>query len=126
PFRLLLLCARAVKQTGKSALPLAYFCLWTLKLAGWMSSLEDCAVCGKPLGNEHAFVAPTLQGIACAQCRPAGSRLLPKEALALARRIQTEKLDRLAPANVPPLTVRELTSLLLDWIEWQAEKKFTS
>jgi DNA repair protein RecO (recombination protein O) len=126
PFRLLLLCARTVKATHKSEVPLAYFCLWTLKLAGWMPPLDSCVICGRALGDEPAYVAPSLQGLACARCRPIGSRLLPKESIALARRVTTEKLEQMVEVNAPPIAVRELTSLALDWIEWQAEKKLTS
>ncbi len=126
PFRLLLLCARAVKSTHKSEVPLAYFCLWTLKLAGWMPPLDECVLCGRAVGDEPAYVAPSLQGLACSKCRPMGSRLLPKESIALARRMTTQKLEQLVEVSVPPIAVREITSLALDWIEWQAEKKLTS
>ena len=126
PFRLLLLCARAVKATRKSEVPLAYFCLWTLKLAGWMPPLDRCVICGRALGDEPAYVAPSLHGLACSRCRPMGSRLLPKESIALARRMMTQKLEELVEASAPPIAVRELTSLALDWIEWQAEKRLTS
>ena len=126
PFRLLLLATRTIKKTGKPAVPLAYFCLWTLKLAGWMPPLESCVVCGRALGGEPAYVAPTLHGLACSRCRPADSRSLPKDALALARRMQLEKLEQLVEDKLPPLVVRELTALLLDWIELQAEKRLTS
>ncbi len=126
PFRLLLLSSRAIKQTQKAAVPLAYFCLWTLKLAGWLPSLDSCVLCGRALGNESAYVAPGLQGIACARCKPAGARLVTKEIIELAKRVQSEKLEHLLKEELPALAVRELTSLLLDWIEWQGEKKLTS
>jgi DNA repair protein RecO (recombination protein O) len=126
PFRLLLVAARAIKTSGKSAVPLAYFCLWTLKLAGWMPPLDSCVVCGRALGEENAYVSPSLHGLACSRCRPSGSRLLPKDALQLARRMLSEKLEQLVEVSLPPLFVRELTSQLLDWIEWQAEKRLTS
>jgi len=39
-FRLLLLSAQTVKRTTKPELPLAYFTLWTVKLGGWLPSLD--------------------------------------------------------------------------------------
>jgi DNA repair protein RecO (recombination protein O) len=35
-FRLLLLAAQTVKRSGNIHLPLTYFCLWTLRLGGWL------------------------------------------------------------------------------------------
>ncbi len=126
PFRLLLLAARAIKQSGKPQIPLAYFCLWTLKLAGWLPSLDQCAMCGRILANEPAYVAQSLEGLACAKCKPAASRMLPKEALALARRMLTEKLEQLLKDDLPGLRVHELTAQLLDWIERHGEKHLKS
>src|SRR5579864_8581372 len=45
-FRLLLLAAQTIKRTGRSELPLAYFALWTVKLGGWLPSLDACSACG--------------------------------------------------------------------------------
>jgi DNA repair protein RecO (recombination protein O) len=50
-FRLLLLTARAIKTRGKFELPLAYFSIWTVKLGGWLPSLESCARCAKNAGG---------------------------------------------------------------------------
>ena len=126
PFRLLLLCARAIKATHKSEVPLAYFCLWSLKLAGWMPPLDSCVICGRALGEEQAFVAPGLHGLSCSRCRPIGSHVLPRETIALMKRMTTQNLEQLVEVNAPPIAVREITSIALDWIEWQAEKRLTS
>jgi DNA repair protein RecO (recombination protein O) len=126
PFRLLLLVSQAIKRSSKPAVPLAYFCLWTLKLAGWLPSLNVCAVCGRTIAEEPAYVARTQEGIACAKCKPAGARMLPKETLALARRMLSEKLEQLMKENLPGLAVHELTAHLLDWLEWHGEKRLKS
>ncbi len=123
PFRLLLLVSKAIKQSIKPAVPLAYFCLWTLKLAGWLPSLDTCGICGRSMVEEAGYVAPSLDGIACAKCKPAGARMMPKETIALARRMLNEKLDQLMKEKLPGLAVHELTSHLLDWIEWHGEKR---
>jgi len=126
PFRLLLLVSKAIKQSVKPAVPLAYFCLWTLKLAGWLPSLDLCCLCGRNIAGEPGFVAPALEGVACAKCKPASSRMMPKETLTLAQRMLFEKLDQLMQANLPSLAVHELTAHLLDWIEWHGEKHLKS
>ncbi|MGH9775511.1 MAG: DNA repair protein RecO [Candidatus Acidiferrales bacterium] len=38
-FRLLLSATQAIKCTGRVSLPLAYFCLWSLRLGGWLPEL---------------------------------------------------------------------------------------
>jgi DNA repair protein RecO (recombination protein O) len=126
PFRLLLLVSKAIKKSVKPAVPLAYFCLWTLKLAGWLPSLDHCGICGRNIAGEAGFVAPALEGVACANCKPSSARMLPKEILTLAQRMLFEKLDKLMEANLPPLAVHELTAHLLDWIEWHGEKHLKS
>src|SRR5712672_4613247 len=44
-FRLVLLAARAVRKHGASPVVLAYFCLWTARLGGWLGALDRCARC---------------------------------------------------------------------------------
>jgi len=126
PFRLLLLVSRAIKQSGQSAVPLSYFCLWTLKLAGWLPSLDACAHCGKKLGDAAPKVSPALPGFLCSRCRIAGAHATTKEVADLARQFLSSKLDELVREKFSPLAVRELTSYSLDWIELQAEKKLIS
>src|SRR3984885_855623 len=53
-FRLLLLVAQAIKKTAKPELPLAYFVLWTVKLGGWLPTLDACARCGRQLDPKEA------------------------------------------------------------------------
>src|SRR5271169_3729737 len=45
-FRLILLISRAIKQHGISQVILAYFSLWTVRLGGWLGSLDRCSQCG--------------------------------------------------------------------------------
>jgi hypothetical protein len=52
--------------------------------------------------------------------------VLPKETIALMKRMTSQKLEQLVEVKEPPIAVREITSIALDWIEWQAEKRLTS
>jgi DNA repair protein RecO (recombination protein O) len=126
-FRLLLLAAQEVKRRGKPELPLAYFSLWTVKLAGWLPPLDVCGRCGRAIaGEESAHVSPSASAIACAKCRGAGMRAISPVALAAARRILTEKLDRLDEDQVAPRVARELSDVMLDVIEHQIDRKLKS
>ncbi|MFY9529548.1 MAG: DNA repair protein RecO [Candidatus Acidiferrales bacterium] len=125
-FRLLLLAAQTVKRTGRTALPLAYFSLWTVKLGGWLPSLKTCVRCSRELGTEPAFVSPFHAGLACAKCRVSGLRPFSPAAIAAARQIEIQRLDQLSEEEIPPRQAREVTNYMLDLIEHQLERKLTS
>jgi DNA repair protein RecO (recombination protein O) len=130
-FRLLLLVARAIKARGKSEVPLAYFVLWTVKLGGWLPSLDACARCGRVLGQEEGKPAPayfsqTATAIMCEKCRRPGMRTVSPVTMAAAKRMLAEKLDVLTEEVVPSRVARELSNVMLDVIEHQIDRKLTS
>ncbi len=130
-FRLLLLSAQAVKHSRKPELPLAYFALWTVKLGGWLPSLDRCGRCGKELtGGEAAYFSASASAVVCGKCRMPGMRTLSPAAVSLARKMLTDRLDRLSDGadsnGAPPRVMRELTEAMLDVIENQIDRKLTS
>ncbi len=128
-FRLLLLAAQAVKRTAKPDLPLAYFALWTVKLAGWLPSLTRCARCGDVLDpNAAGYFVPSGSAVVCGKCRKPGMRMLSPAAMGAARRMLEERLDRLTEeSDAPsPRAARELADLMLDVIERQIDRKLKS
>jgi len=130
-FRLLLLCAQTIKKTGKVEPSLAYFALWTVKLGGWLPALDICSRCGRPMqghgdSNRPAYFSSSSSTIACADCRKPGMRTVSPAALAAARRMLAERLDRLNPDSVPPRAARDVTEIMLDIIERQIDRKLTS
>jgi DNA repair protein RecO (recombination protein O) len=131
-FRLLLLCAQTMKRSGKSEVPLAYFALWTVKLGGWLPSLDRCAKCHQVLAEDApAYFSSRTSAIACARCRNAGMRSVAPGVWSLARWMLRERLDRLVRGStaeqlqslIESQHVRELTGLLLDVIEHQIDRK---
>lgn len=127
-FRLLLLTAQTIKSTRKPELPLGYFALWTVKLGGWLAPLDHCGFCGAMLAeNSAAYIARSGSAVACAKCRRAGMRVISPAALALARRMLAERLDRLPDADASSIrAAREVTAIMLDVIEQQIDRKLTS
>src|ERR1700681_1445793 len=75
-FRLLLLAARAIRAYGPSPAILAYFSLWTVRLGGWLGSLDRCARCGKALAQEIGYTPQGSSEIFCDNCRDAGHRTM--------------------------------------------------
>lgn len=124
-FRLLLLAAQAVKISGKTILPLAYFTLWTVKLGGWLPSLKNCIRCGKDIGD-GAFVSGSQHGLSCAKCRTVALHGFSAAAIAAARKIQKKSLAELNEEEIPPQVAYEVTNYMLDLLEHQLERKLTT
>lgn len=129
-FRLLLLAAQTVKRTGQPELPLAYFALWTVKLGGWLPSLDRCGRCGNVLPEgAPGYFSPSGSVLACGKCRKPGMRVLSAAALSLARKMLAERLDRISASAAPASSgrsARELTDAMLDVIEHQIDRKLKS
>lgn len=127
-FRLLLSCARAIQRTGQTALPAAYFCLWTMRLSGWLPALDCCVRCGESLSGKNGYGAPGNSGLWCQKCRKPGMSMISSEALDAARAMLIEGLQALLELvrPFPALTLQELTKFLLNGIEHQMERKLTT
>lgn len=125
-FRLILLTARAVRDTGKFALPLSYFLLWTVKLAGWLPGLDRCAKCARAIEAESGYAAAGMSGLMCSKCRRPGMLLLSGKTLAAARRMLETRLDRLVTDPGAPMPGADLDRYLLDVVEHQIERKLTT
>jgi DNA repair protein RecO (recombination protein O) len=123
-FRLLLLCAQAVKQSGKPELAMAYFTLWTVKLGGWLPALDACARCGRAMVvSEPAYFSRSASALMCGKCRVPGLRVISVAALTAARRMLAERLDKLDEQMIAPRAARELSDVMLDVIEHQIDRK---
>jgi DNA repair protein RecO (recombination protein O) len=125
-FRLLLVAARAIKQSGKVALPLAYFALWSVRLAGWLPSMQRCAHCGEPLADGPAYSSHMRPALVCAKCRLPGMQLLAGSARSAGSRLLAARLDDLLPQNFTEPPLKDLTEYMLDIIEHQVERKLQS
>ena len=125
-FRLVLLTARAVRKYEASAVVLAYFSLWTVRLAGWLGTFDDCARCGRPLGGGPVYVSVGTSGFACPNCRRGGMREISSGALALARQIVAESLEQVMKRTATDKSATQIYSYTLDLIEHHLERKLVS
>jgi len=125
-FRLILLTARAVRAHGPSQAVLAYFCLWTARLGGWLGSLDRCSRCGRATQGEGGFHFPGFAEIYCADCREDGMKFLSKEALSLGRTILSGTLERMLKEKPSVGPVKEILSFALDILEHHIEKRLVS
>lgn len=124
-FRLLLLTAQTIKARREVELALAYFVLWTLRLGGWLAPLDRCARCGKEL-TAAAYANPAAPGWYCANCRGMGMAPISQPAVAAARELLSERLDKIPTSAYPKSVLRELLRHLLDLLEHQIERKLVT
>ena len=125
-FRLILLTARAIRAHGPSQVVLAYFCLWTARLGGWLGPLDRCSRCGRVMQLETAFHSSGFAELYCADCRDDWTKQISKEALSVGRTALSGTLDRLLKENPPIGPTKEILSYALDVLEHHIEKKLIS
>jgi DNA repair protein RecO (recombination protein O) len=125
-FRLLLHVARGLRQTRQAALPLGYFLVWTMRLAGWLPDLDCCSGCRREAARQPLYWSLSQPGLFCGLCRRPGMHTLSADTLAAARCILTAPLSQLAAdANSPRITP-EFEAYFLDMIEHQIERRLAS
>ncbi len=125
-FRLLLHSVREVERTGHTALPLAYFCLWTVRLGGWLPQLNRCVRCNRELSGETSWASPMHPGLLCSRCKHPGTRAISPRGLVLAQRMLAEKLEQLGQEDLEATPLHELSAYLLDLVEHHIERKLNS
>ncbi|MBZ5662094.1 MAG: DNA repair protein RecO [Acidobacteriia bacterium] len=125
-FRLVLLTARAIRAHGPSPAVLAYFCLWTARLGGWLGPLDRCSRCGRLVEQESLFTSPGNPELCCSDCRDGWMKQISKESLLVGRMALSGTLERLLKENPSPEAPKEILSYGLDVLEHHIEKKLIS
>src|ERR1700684_4619818 len=90
-FRLILVAAREISSGKGIWLPLAYFALWSTRLAGWLPSFDRCQNCGKEYGARSVWVLPNGEFV-CPDCR-IGGRQVSAAVLQVGRKLLAEKME---------------------------------
>jgi DNA repair protein RecO (recombination protein O) len=125
-FRLVLLTARAIRSHGPLSAVLAYFCVWTARLGGWLGPLNRCSICGKLVESEMLYTKPGSPELSCLNCRVPGTKVLSKEALSIGRNALSGTMERLLKENPSISASNEILSYGLDILEHHIEKKLNS
>jgi DNA repair protein RecO (recombination protein O) len=125
-FRLILLTAHAIRTHGPSQVILAYFCLWTARLGGWLGPLDRCSRCGRAIHFETAFHSSGFAELSCADCKDEWMKPISKEALSIGRGALAGTLERLLSESPRPGPTKEILSYTLDVLEHHIEKKLVS
>ncbi len=125
-FRLVLHVAREIRQTGNTALPIAYFAVWMVRLSGWLGDLNRCIRCGASLLGSPGYASVASSGFACDRCKLPGMRLFSAESLKVARQFLNARLERLTEVKDRLGCLREIAAFFLDVIEHQIERGLAS
>ncbi|MFQ5778364.1 MAG: DNA repair protein RecO [Terriglobia bacterium] len=125
-FRLLLGTLRAFKVHDSVWLPLTYFQLWSVRLAGWLPSLERCGRCRSLLESEPAYVSPAREQLCCRKCRHPEMALLNEADRKAALEMLSQPLARLSAQGWDRQRGAELRRYLLDVVEYHSERKLTT
>ena len=125
-FRLVLATARTIASERKTALALAYFAFWMVRLGGWLPPLDRCAQCGRQFGGDSAYHASFHPGLLCEDCRRPGMQAIGAEARTLAGQFAGERLERFLEHKATGETLHELREAMLDLIEHHIERTLTT
>ncbi|HEV3220574.1 MAG TPA: DNA repair protein RecO [Candidatus Acidoferrales bacterium] len=123
-FRLVLVASRAISEGKGIIAPLAYFGLWSARLAGWLPSLDRCENCGRAFSVAGAYLQPSGE-LVCSDCK-IGGELVSEATLQLGRRILAEKLDALFEAPSPETELKKVIQFSLDIIEREIDRKLST
>jgi DNA repair protein RecO (recombination protein O) len=125
-FRLLLVSLAGFKRLDCLWLPLTYFQLWMVRLAGWLPAFLECGRCRRVLAEEPAYASPATGRLVCRRCRQPGMRLLGSESRRAAAEILATPLDRIQAEGWDRRRAAELQAYLLDVIEYHGERKLVT
>lgn len=125
-FRLLLAALEGLKGSESVWLPLTYFQLWSVRLAGWLPALDHCHTCGRRLEDESSYTSPAQGKLACRKCRRPGLRLLSAQSRRDALAMLANPLAKLSAEGWDQRRAAELQGYLLDVIEYHGERKLVT
>ena len=113
-------------RSGAIWMPLTYFDLWIVRLAGLLPELSECIVCGAALNGSRAWFHPLSDGLMCAaHKRLASSEILP-ETRRIAREMFQSAVDSFATVPWPRERGSELRRFLAQRIERHLERKLVT
>jgi DNA repair protein RecO (recombination protein O) len=106
-------------------MPLTYFDLWMVRLAGFLPDLTHCVVCGDELGDQ-AYFHPLVDGLMCANDRRLASIELSVDSRAVADLMFRAPLENFSGAPWPRQRCADLRRFLMQILERHIEKKLVT
>ncbi len=106
-------------------MPLTYFDLWMVRLAGFLPDLTHCVVCGEEL-EERSFYHPLVDGLMCGNDKRLASSELSVDSRAMAELMFRAPLETFAGAPWPRQRCADLRRFLMQILERHMEKKLVT
>lgn len=107
-------------------MPLTYFTLWMVRLAGLLPDLGACAVCGAGLNGDKAFFHPRADGLLCPRDKKLASGEVSEESRNLAAGMLRAPVETFAGNPWPRAAAADLRRFLVQRIEMHIEKKLVT
>jgi DNA repair protein RecO (recombination protein O) len=107
-------------------MPLTYFDLWAVRLAGLLPDLRNCVACNAVLNGAAAYFHPLADGLMCATHKRLASREMSGEARKQAAEIFRLPLEQLARDPWPRSRCADLRKFLAQRVERHIEKKLVT
>lgn len=113
-------------RSGSIWMPLTYFQLWLVRLAGFLPDLTECLACGRPLNGSRAFYHALADGLMC----PKHKRLASSELSVISREMAAQMFrSPIETFAAEPWTAAEgadLRRLLVQIMQRHLEKKLVT
>jgi DNA repair protein RecO (recombination protein O) len=106
-------------------MPLTYFDLWMVRLAGFLPDLTHCVVCGEPL-DDGAFYHPLVDGLMCANDKRLASSELSVDSRAMADLMFRAPIDHFSGVPWPRQRCADLRRFLMQILERHIDKKLVT
>jgi len=113
-------------RSGSIWMPLTYFQLWLVRLAGFLPELTTCSNCGESLNGGKAFYHALADGLMCVQHKRLASSELTPESRASALRMFRTPLEALAGEPWTKQQGSDLRRYLVQILERHIDKKLVT
>lgn len=113
-------------QAGAIWMPLTYFDLWLVRLAGLLPELGECIECGAALNGSRAYFHPLAEGLMCPEHKRLASAEMSAESRATAAKMFRASVESFAGDKWPRQRGADLRKFLQQRIEQHLERKLVT
>lgn len=107
-------------------LPLTYFDLWMVRLMGFLPSMEECTVCGRPLAGGRAFFHALSDGLVCSDDKRLASSEMSEESRRIAAAMFRAPLEKFGGEPWPRSVGADLRKYCREIVERHIERKMVT
>ncbi len=112
-------------RAGAIWMPLTYFDLWLVRLAGLLPELGECIECGAVL-NGRAYFHPLAEGLMCPEHKRLASSEMTAESRQMSREMFRSPVESFAGAPWPKQRGADLRRFLVQRLETHIDRKLVT